>query len=267
MTGKRFHLLSWLTVLLGTVLFFSEVSRFSYVRAVVRGVNTIVAPIIKFKEHITFELREELSAYLYFVNTEKENIRLRRKLNSLFLTEKELNACMSELESLSKKLKVPPKFKRLRYSVTRIIYYDPSGFDLFVIIEGGKDKGYREGDLVVTEDHVVGVIEGVLGSTSRVVTPFNEKFSSSAVAGKKLKRYIYRGGYPLGSLLHVNVGDEMSVGDEVYMVDRKGRIPPFMIGKVEKVRRGKDPFFKEVRVKPSVDPRTEEYVFVIRRRY
>ncbi len=265
MTGRRFHLLSALVVALGLVLFFSDFSRFSYVRVVVRAVNTLIAPIIEFKEQTTAELREELRAYFYFVDTEKENIRLRRRLNSLLLTEKELNACLSELETLSNKLKAPIQLKRLKYRVSRVIYYDPSGFDLFIVIEGGEDKGYREGDLVVTESYVVGIIETVFGSTSRVITPFNEKFSSSAVIGVSPKKYIYKGGYPEGSLLHVSVEDKVSKGDEVYMVDVKGRIPPFLIGRVSEVRRGKDPFFKEVKVKPRVDPRAEEYVFVVRR--
>lgn len=266
MTGRRFHLLSVLVVVFGLVLFFSEFSRFSYVRAVVSMVNTLVSPIMEFKEHTVTELREELRAYLYFVDTEKENIRLKRRLNSLLLTEKELMACMSELESLSKKVGVYSHFKKLRYKVSRVIYYDPSGFDLFIVIEGGEDKGYREGDLVVTENYVVGVVETVFGSTSRVITPFNEKFSTSAVVGTSPKKYIYRGGFPKGNLLHVSVEDEVSKKDDVYMVDIKGRLPPFLIGRISDIRRGKDPFFKEVKVKPEVDPREEEFVFVIRRR-
>jgi len=232
MTGRRFHLLAVLVVLFGLVLFFSEFSRFSYVRAVVRVVNTLVSPVMEFKEHTIRELREELRAYLYFVDTEKENIRLKRRLNSLSLTEKELTACLSELESLSKKMGVSSHFRKLKYKVSRIIYYDPSGFDLFIVIEGGEDKGYREGDLVVTEHYVVGIVEAVFGSTSRVITPFNEKFSTSAVVGTSPKKYIYRGGFPEGNLLHVSVEDEISREDDVYMVDIKGRLPPFLIGYV-----------------------------------
>jgi rod shape-determining protein MreC len=266
MTDRRFHLLSGLVVLLGLILFFSEFSRFSYVRAVVKTVNQIVAPLIEFKEQLTAELREEIKAYFYFVETEKENIRLRRKLNNLLLVERELKACLMELEALSRKLNIPSHFKKMSYSLSRVIYYDPSGFDLFIIIEGGEDKGYREGDLVVTEESVVGIIETVMSSTSKVITPFNDKFSSSAVVGTNPKKYIYKGSYPLGNLLHVNVEDKIRAGDDVYMVDTRGRIPPFLLGLVEKVSRGKDPFFKEVKVKPAIDPRSQELIFVIRRK-
>ncbi len=265
MTGRRFHALAILSTLLGLLLFFSELSRFSYVRELVRGVNTLTSPLLRFKEHVVSELREELGAYFHHVDVERENIRLRRRVRDLLLTEKELEACLTELDRLSKKVGLADRFGRLKYSVSRIVYYDPSGFDLFIIIKGGKDRGFREGDLVVTESAVVGVVEAVFGSTSRVITPLNEGFSSSAVLKGRGKRYIYRGGYPEGDLLHVNVEDRVRKNDEVLLTDVKGKIPPFLLGKVVRVERGKDPFFRKVKVKPAVDPRREEIVFVIRR--
>jgi len=264
MTGRRFHILSLLTIFLGVLIFLSDLSHISYIGSVTRFVNMAVSPIIRFKEKVLSELAEELGAYFHRVDVEKENIRLRRKINSLLLTEKELQACLSELDKLSKELKISPPFNKLNYSISRIIYFDPSGFDLFIVIEGGRDRGVKEGDMVVTEDKVVGVVESVFGSTSRVITPFNEKFSLSAVVGEKSKRYIYRGGFPLGELLHVSVEDKVKEGEDVFIAGLRRKFPKFVIGRVEKVSRGKDPFFKEVRVKPAVDPRSLEYVFVIR---
>jgi len=266
MSDRRFHTLSLLVSLLGLILFFSEASRFSYLRGAVNLANNFLAPLLEFKDQTVSELKEELRAYIYLVNTEKENIKLRRRLNSLMLTDKELSACISELEAFKSILDVAPGFAKLRYRVSRIIYYDPSGFELFLIIEGGKDKGFKEGDLVVTRSHVIGIVESVFASTSRVITPFNEKFSSSAVVGTRPQKYIYRGGFPFGKLLHVRVKDVVREGEEVFMVDVKGSIPPFLIGRISSVERGEGPFFKTVRVEPSVDPRAERYVYVIRRR-
>lgn len=264
MTGKRFHILSLLIVIFGIVVFVSDLSHLSYVRSATKAVNVLVSPILRFKERTLSELAEELGAYFHRVEVEKENVKLRRMVNTLLLTEKELQACLSELNKLSAKLNISPPFEKLNYALSRIIYFDPSGFDLFIVIEGGRDRGFHEGDVVVTEDRIVGVVESVFASTSRVITPFNEKFSLSAVVGKNSKRYIYRGGFPLGNLLHVNVEDEVKKGEEVFVASLKRKIPTFLIGRVERVSRGKDPFFKEVKVKPAVDPRALEYVFVIR---
>ena len=265
MTGRRFHILSLLVVIFGLIVFFSDLSHISYVRAFVSAINRVVAPVVRFKERTVSELREELGAYIHRVDVAKENIQLKRRLSSLLLTEKELDTCLAEIERLEKTMKVSSGFRKLDYVVSRIVYYDPTGFDLFVIIEGGKNKGIKEGDLVVTERSVIGFVESVFSSTSRVITPFSEKFSTTAVLGVRKKRYIYRGGFPEGSLLHVNLEGRVEVGEEVYLVGLKRKIPPFLIGRVSKVSRGKDPFFKEVKVKPEAVPREEDYVFVIRR--
>ena len=265
MTGRRFHLLSFLLIVLGFVVFFSDFSHVSYVRMIVSAINQVVAPVVRFKERTISELREELSAYFHEVDVAKENIRLKRKLSSLLLTEKELSACLAELERIEKKVGVSSGLKKLDYVMSRILYYDPTGFDLFVIVEGGRNKGIREGDLVVTENSVVGVVESVFGSTSRVITPYNKKFSVTVVVGMKRKKYIYRGGFPEGSLLHVNIEDKVKVGEKVYIAELRRKVPPFLVGKVREVKKGRDPFFKEVKVEPEAVPRAEDYVFVIRR--
>jgi len=261
----KFHALSFAVVLLGSAVFFLDISRFSYVRAFTNLINLMVAPLLKFKEHTVSELREEISVYIRHVDAERENLRLRRRLRAMLLVEKELSACMMELSRLEESLGLPKGFERLFYSSARIIYYDPTGLDLFVVIKGGKDRGFKEGDLVVTRDAVLGMIERVFGSTSRVITPFNERFSISVVVGSGRKRYIYRGSFPEGKLLHVGTDDKVLKDAKVYIAGTGKVLPPFEVGKVKEVRRGKDPFFKEVKVKPTVVPRAEDYVFVIRR--
>lgn len=178
---------------------------------------------------------------------------------------KELDACRTELSRVLEKSGAPPFPPKVRFSLTRVVFYDPSGLDLFFVIEGGKDRNFKKGDVVTTREFVLGTIEAVYGSTSRVITPFNEKFASPVYVKGKFKRYIYRGGYPQGSLLHVNVEDRVSKGDRVIFLDSTRKMPPFPLGEVSEVKRGKDPFFKKVRVSPYSDPRKEDYVFVVRR--
>jgi len=262
MTGRRFHLLSIFTMLLGLLLFFSDISHKPYARGIFSLVDRVVAPVMGFKERTVSELREELSAYFHRVDVAKENVRLKRRLNELLLTERELEACREELESIRDAVRVSSSFKRLDHLTRRVIYYDPTGFDLFLVIDGGKNLGIEGGELVVTEGSVLGMVESVFSSTSRVITVYNDRFSIAAIVGKKGKRYIYRGGFPEGHLLHVKLEDEVREGEEVYLAEQK--VPPFLIGKVKEVRRGKDPFFKEVKVKPEAVPRAEEYVFLIR---
>jgi rod shape-determining protein MreC len=265
MTERRFHAVSLLGIALGLVLFFSDVSRLSFVRETVKVINTLTSPVLNLKEKVIRTTERTVETYFQLKDVRSENIKLREKIESLLLIEKELEVCTKELNTLQQKVGIHPVPPRIKYSLTRIVFFDPSGLDQFVIIEGGKNRGFREGDVVVSEDYVVGIVESVHGSTSRVITPFNENFSTSAYVRGKFKKYIFTGGFPRGNLLHVNVEDPVKEGEEVFFLDPKRRIPPFLIGKIMEVRRGKDPFFKEVKIQPAADPRRLEYVFVIRR--
>ncbi len=261
MTEGRFHFLSLSFALLGLVLYISDLSKFSFVRAVTETVNAFISPLLRFTEVSAWQVENLITAYLKNVEAQKENILLKKKLEEMLLLERELEACRQRVETLSASLKTPLPFKRLNYDLTRIIYYDPSGFDLFVIIEGGKDRGFKEGDLVVTKEKVVGMVERVFASTSRVITPFSDKFSAMVKVGKR--RYIYKGGFPEGNLLHVKKEVPIKKGAKVFLGVGEARPPYFLLGKVTSVKRGTKPFFKEVKVKPLIDLRAEDFVFVI----
>ena len=265
MTERRFHIVSLLGIVLGLLLFFTDVARFSFFRETVKVINTVTLPFLSLKEKVINNTRRIFEIYFALKDVREENVKLRNKVESLLMVERELNACISTLNELRKSLALPTLPFRIRYFVTRIVFFDPSGLDQFVIIEGGKDKKVKEGDVVVTRDHMIGVVEAVYGSTSKVITPLNEKFSTSAYVKGNFKKYIYRGSYPLGRLLHVNIEDEIKKGEEVMFLDPRRRVPPFPLGVVKEVRRGKDPFFKEVMVKPFSDPRKADHVFLIRR--
>ena len=266
MRERRFHVSALAFVVLGLSLYLSGLPETTYVKSAVNLANTLIMPVLKFKESSVKDLKENIHAYLDLVNVRKENIRLKRELEKLLLTEGELKACVRDLEKTLNLVRFTQKIERTNYSVSRIIYYDPSGLDRFVIIEGGKDRNFQEGDLVVVEGKILGFIEQVYGSTSRVVTVFNKKLSLPSYVLPEEKRFIYKGDFPLGKLLMVRKEDPLKEGTPV-MFRLKGKLSPeFIIGEVIEVKRGDDPFFKEVKVKPSVDPRKEELVIVVKGR-
>ncbi len=263
MRGKKFHVTAVITLVLSFVFLSVDLSRISYISFLANMVNSLTLPIIELKEEIVESSKNFVYIYIHNINAARENIELKNKLTELILIERELEACQNELKSLSETLKIATTFKRLEYSISRIIYLDPSGFNSFFIIEGGKDKGFKEGDIVVSKDRVIGIVETVFMSTSRVITPFNKKFSLPVqVSGKS---YIYKGGFPLGKLLLVKKTDRIKKGQKVYINFRKRKFPRFLIGRVGEIEAGNNPFFKEVRILPVGDPREEDFVIVIRR--
>lgn len=266
MRESYFHGISLLAVALGLLFQFSGISNLSPIKGLAGAINLVASPILKLKEIALRGTQENLYIYLSLKDARVENLRLKKEIESLLLAQKELEYCKNELSRILEKSGMPPFPKKVNFSLTRIVFYDPSGLDLFFVIEGGRDRKFKEGDVVTTREFVLGTIDAVYGSTSRVITPFNEKFTSPVYVKGRFKRYIYRGGYPRGNLLHVNVEDRVAKGDRVIFLDPSKKMPPFPLGSIAEVRRGRDPFFKKVWVSPYSDPRREDYVFVVRRR-
>ena len=96
-------------------------------------------------------------------------------------------------------------------------------------------------------------MDEVYGGSSRVRTVFSKDFSISATS--KDKAYIYKGGYPYGFLLHVNLEDQLKVGDMVLLRSPYKNLPPLVIGAIVNISEEGKSFFKRVEVKPAIDIR------------
>ncbi|WP_461831834.1 rod shape-determining protein MreC [Aquifex sp.] len=223
----------------------------------------IFTPFLKNEREIEEEVEK---AFLYIRDLKKAT----KIISSYKKLKEELQAYKERVnyyEEILKKLEedldfyFPPK---AQYVVSKIIFYDPSGEDRFFIIRDGKNKDIKKGDIVVSKGYIVGIVEEVYPSTSKVITLFNEKASLLVSVDNLSRAYIYKGGRPYGKLLYVEIRDNVKEGDRVLYKDLTLKIPPFPVGKVIYTGFGQDPFFKEVRVKPFVSPRSVEFVVVFK---
>ncbi|WP_461829821.1 rod shape-determining protein MreC [Aquifex sp.] len=221
----------------------------------------ILAPVIKVQR----EVEEEVEKSLILIENFQDNLRLITRLRKLEEENAVLRKEVESLKSLIGRLEKDLDFffqSEAKYLVSKIIFYDPSGNDRFFIIRGGMDRGITKGSLVVSRGKVLGVVEEVFLSTSKVITLFNEKCSLPAKVKLLDKVYIYKGDFPEGKLLYVDIEDAVPLGGEVYYKDLTLKIPEFPIGTITRVSYQNNPFFKDVRVKPLISPREVEFVVV-----
>lgn len=221
----------------------------------------ILAPVIKIQR----EVEEEVEKSLILIENFQDNLRLITKLRKLQEENAVLKREVESYKTLIRRLEKDLDFffqSEAKYIVSKIIFYDPSGNDRFFIIRGGMDKGITKGSLVVSQGVVLGVVDEVYLTTSKVITLFNEKCSLPAKVEPFNKIYIYRGDFPEGKLLYVDIEDTVPLGGKVYYKDLTLRIPEFPIGTITKVSFQNNPFFKDVRVKPILSPREVEFVVV-----
>lgn len=221
----------------------------------------ILSPVIKIQREVEEEVEKSIMLYENF----KGNLRLITKLRKLeqenAVLEREIQSYRALIGKLEKDLDFYFKTEA-KYTISKIIFYDPSGNDRFFIIRGGIDKGIKKGSLVVSQGVVLGIVDEVYLTTSKVITLFNEKCSLPVKVELLDKVYIYKGGFPEGRLLYVDIEDAVPLGGRVYYKDLTLKIPEFPIGTITKVSFQNNPFFKDVRVRPLLSPRETEFVVV-----
>ncbi|AAC06978.1 rod shape-determining protein MreC [Aquifex aeolicus] len=254
-----FFLLSSLSLLL---LLLQNVNN-PFTQFIRNGAFIALSPILK----VQAELEEEVRKGIEFLKDLKEESRLITKYNKLkeeiLIYKEKVNSYEKMLQKLEKDLdfNFPT---RADYVISKIIFYDTSGKDLFFIIRDGQNKGIKKGDLVVARGGVVGVVDEVYYSTSKVISLFNENTYLLATVNNSDKVYVYHGGYPHGELLYVDVNDTVNEGDVVLFKDLTMKVPAYKIGSVVYSGISENPFFKKVKVEPYVSPREVEFVVVFK---
>ncbi|WPM31883.1 rod shape-determining protein MreC [Hydrogenobacter sp. T-2] len=258
------YVVPFTALLLSVVVYFINFSTLPYLNQVYNFLRLAVYPLLELKGNIQENTRRIVETYLFLKNVSEENNRLRKEVEEYKLYKAQLFACENNLKSLSQAMNIP--FNPSKYSIVyaNVVAYDPSGRDTFVLINRGQDKGISEGMLSFSGEGLVGIVDSVYGSSSRIRTVFSEEFTLSAGVGDKA--YIYRGGFPTGSLLHVKLDDEINIGDVVYVRVPGRTFPQFKIGTVEEVYHDGKGFFKKVKVKPYLDIRKVSLLVVIRER-
>ncbi|MEZ0361643.1 MAG: rod shape-determining protein MreC [Hydrogenobacter sp.] len=263
MNRKRFFLYM-LLFLLSSSIYFLNVSSSKYFSFIFDTFYNILLPITRLKTYTANAVKEAFNRYVYLVNVEKKNETLSKEIQELYLYRAELRSCETSLRSISDLLNIKREEYGKNLIFAGVLGYDPSGMDTFLLIDKGKDQGVEEGFVVFSKDRLVGFVDRVFGSSSRVRTVYSKDLTVSSTTEGIWKNYIYRGGWKYGQLLYVNLEDPIKKGDVVLLRDTRRVLPAFVIGTVFSVEQTSDQFFKKVLVTPSVDIRRLEYVVIVK---
>ncbi|MCS7196542.1 MAG: rod shape-determining protein MreC [Aquificaceae bacterium] len=253
---------AFLLLFLSLLLYFSSPSTLPYLNKAYNLLRLLVQPLFELKGLVVENTKYALETYVLLSRVSEENHKLRAQLEECAIYKTQLKTCESNLFHISKLIELTPELKHYPLLYANVIAYDPSGNDAFLVINKGQGAGLREGMVIFHGDNLVGIVDRVYGGSSRVRTVFSQEFSISALSGDKA--YIYKGGYPYGSLLHVNLEDEIRVGDGVFLRVPGKNFPQLTIGTVQSVYQEGKSFFKRVEVKPAVDVRRVSLCIVIR---
>ncbi|MEN3034160.1 MAG: rod shape-determining protein MreC [Aquificaceae bacterium] len=224
-------------------------------------INEISMPLNELKGTLQSKARAVLDKYILLQNVQRENAALKSKILELSAISAELRACKHELKILNEYTGLRVEYPKVSAIPARVLGYDPLGQDRFVLIDRGISQGVEKGALVIVGEELLGIVEQVFAQSARVKTLYSSDFSISA--SLEGKAYIYRGGFPFGSLLFVRSEDNIQKGQEVTL--RAEGLSGLRIGYVVSVGPDSGQFFKSVSVKPALDVRRTKTCTVLRR--
>jgi rod shape-determining protein MreC len=179
------------------------------------GILTDFSDLVKAKKEnviLKAELQKMRSYYISTLNTYQENKDLKQALN--FVKDKSTN-----------------------YRVAQVIGWSHQLFNNNVIIDAGTNRGIREGNIVVGDIGVVGRIEHVEKTRSRLIL-INDSTSRIPVmiSNARVRGILVGNNSNLMEIIYSSKGKEIEVGDMVYTSGDGDTLPSgLFIGRIKKV--------------------------------
>ncbi|MCM8784752.1 MAG: rod shape-determining protein MreC [Candidatus Omnitrophica bacterium] len=159
------------------------------------------------------------------------------------------NKRLRELLELKEK-KIISNFK-----VAEVIAIKPHIFPAEIFINKGRKDGISENNIVFTKDiFLVGRVEEVNESYSKVISIFNKKTKISVIISSTREIGIVEGGYaPFLLMKYIPYDSKVKIGDEVYTSGfSEYYYSGLKIGEVVKISKNSNSLFLNIFVKPYI---------------
>jgi rod shape-determining protein MreC len=224
----------------------------------------VCSPFQKASTAVIRTVRGTFQQYVFLVNLEKENRRLKQKVAEL---ETE-NHYMEEMKLANERLRQLLQF-RAKDSPSmvgaEVIGQDPSSWFKSVTIDKGEGDGVKQGMAVVSSTGVIGQILKTAPhyATVLLITDYNSAVDS-IVQRTRAKAIVEGKGENRCQLKYLLRTEEVAVGDAVVTSGLGGNFPKgLMVGEVKKVDKKGHGVFQYAELVPRVDFAQLEEVFVI----
>ena len=197
---------------------------------------TISTPIIKI---ISFPVNGSIDLIVNFgelATAKKENIKLREelfKLQNYYLTSLAIHQENKELRSALNFV----KSKTENYKVARIIGMSHQAFDQKLLIDSGKSRDIKEGQIIAGNRGVIGRVSEVFEDKSRILLLTDSSSRIPIIASRARNRGILAGNNSgLMEILYLPKNHQIAIGDKIFTSSDGDTVPPgLLIGVVTKI--------------------------------
>jgi rod shape-determining protein MreC len=197
---------------------------------------TISVPIIKI---VSFPINGTIDLIVNFgelATAKRENIKLREelfKLQNYYLTSLAIHQENKELRSALNFV----KSKTENYKVARIIGMSHQAFDQKLLIDSGKSRDIKEGQIIAGNRGVIGRVSEVFEDKSRILLLTDSSSRIPIIASRARNRGILAGNNSgLMEILYLPKNHQIAVGDKIFTSSDGDTVPPgLLIGVVKKI--------------------------------
>ena len=224
----------------------------------------ICSPLQKGSTIIIRTVQGTFQKYIFLMNLEKENGRLRKRIAEL----EEENNQAKEMKLAMNRLKNLLQFRQetsLTMVGAEVVGRDPSSWFKSVTIDKGEQDGVKKGMAVISAAGVIGQILKTAPhyATVLLITDYNSAIDS-IVQRTRAKAIVEGNGENRCQLKYLLRTEEVAVGDAVVTSGLAGNFPKGLrVGEVKKVDKKGHGVFQYAELVPSVDLTKLEEVFVV----
>ena len=200
------------------------------------GFIIISTPIIKI---ISLPISSSIDLIVNFnklAMAKKENIQLKEelfKLQNYYLTSLAIHQENKELRSALNFV----KSKTENYKIARVIGMSHQAFDQKLLIDSGKSRDIKEGQIIAGNRGVIGRVSEVFEDKSRILLLTDSSSRIPIIASRARNRGILAGNNSgLMEILYLPKNHQINIGDKIFTSSDGDAVPPgLLIGVVRKI--------------------------------
>lgn len=232
--------------------------------------NAISKIILPVQNGITYLQNKISKNDVFFADMnqlKQENQELKEKNSELEQQLRELEIIKAENETLKEYGTLAEKYQSYKTIPAYVINKDITNYSKTIVINVGKDDGIKENMTVIADEGLVGNIISVTSNTAKVQTIIDSASSTSALASTTRDIMVCKGTIDGTSTLkatYLAIDSNIIEGDSIESSGMGGIYPKGIhIGRVTKVKEGKNKIDKTVEVETAVNFDKLETVLII----
>lgn len=236
----------------------------------ISALNMALAPVQKGMSWVTGSIRHGIAYFTNYDALAAENAELKTALREAEQKNRDAEVALEENDRLRSLLGIKERNRSFEFEVAEVIARSVGEWQSSLTLDKGTMAGVAEGNLVITEDGMVGYVAVAAPNYCEVTTVIDTEMQAGALITRTREVAIAEGDYTLMDegelrLSYLKQDADIVIGDTVETSGRGGLFPKgIMIGTIEQILPEEHGISNYAVVRPFVDVNTVSHVFIIK---